>query len=202
MKYTRNLISGLIGIVLLAAPITAAARDNDSGRNSSHEAARATMTRSEVREQRGARTESHVVAAPNITLESREHARSFNQAPAVAARHDVREDRHEDRVDARREWRHDRDDDRWDRDRDDRYGGYGNRGYYAPYSNGAPYYVMPRGYAGGACAWARHLRTIYLHDRNTGHPSAANDLLPQMHRAERSCGGVPYGYNGVRKYYR
>lgn len=188
MNFRKDLMSGLIGLALLAAPIATAARDNDSGRNSPHQSVRsdaaahnsvsASATRNEFREQHD--------------------ARSFNRAPAVAARRDVREDRHEDRVDARREWRddrrdrrHDRDDDRWDRDRD-----------YAPYSNGAPYYVMPRGYAGGACAWARHLRGIYLHDRNTGHPSAANDLLPQMRRAERNCGGVPYGYNGVRKYYR
>ena len=194
MKFGKDLMSGLIGLALLALPITAAARDNDSGRNSPHQSVRAdaaahnsvsaSVTRNEVREQHD--------------------ARSFNRAPAVAARRDVREDRHEDRVDARREWRDDRRDWRHDRDGDDRWDrdGYRGRGYYAPYSNGAPYYVMPRGYAGGACAWARHLRAVYLHDRNTGHPSAANDLLPQMRRAERSCGGVPYGYNGVWKYYR
>ena len=53
---------------------------------------------------------------------------------------------------------------------------------------------MPQGYAGGACAWARHLNIIYNEDRNTGHPAAAADLLPQLHNAERACGGIPYGF--------
>jgi hypothetical protein len=54
---------------------------------------------------------------------------------------------------------------------------------------------MPDGYNGGACGWAQHLRNVYWHDRNTGHPAAAADLLPQLNQAQRACGGVPYGYN-------
>ena len=57
---------------------------------------------------------------------------------------------------------------------------------------------MPNGYGGGACAWAQHLRNVYRHDEETGHPAAAADLLNQLHRAERSCGGVPYGFNEYR----
>ena len=57
---------------------------------------------------------------------------------------------------------------------------------------------MPNGYGGGACAWANHLRNVYRHDEETGHPAAAADLLNQLHRAERSCGGVPYGFNEYR----
>ena len=65
---------------------------------------------------------------------------------------------------------------------------YRDRGYY---SNP---YVMPRSYAGGACAWARHLRIVYNQDRYRGHPAAARDLIPQMHRAERACAAGTYGY--------
>ena len=43
-----------------------------------------------------------------------------------------------------------------------------------------------------------HLRNVYRHDEATGHPAAAADLLYQLHRAERSCGGVPYGFNEYR----
>jgi hypothetical protein len=204
MKCRRNLLSGLIGLALLAAPIAAAARDNDSGKDNSHQSARATTARSEVREQSSTRAETHVVAPANMSMsESRERhdVRSYNRAPAVAARRDMREDRREDRVDARREWRNSRDgDDRWDHDRYNIHRDYDDRGYYPSYSGGAPYYAMPRGYAGGSCAWARHLRAVYLHDRNTGHPAAANDLIPQLHRAERNCGGVRYGYNSYRHY--
>ena len=36
MKLRTNLMTGLIGLAMLAAPITAAAKDNDSGNISSH----------------------------------------------------------------------------------------------------------------------------------------------------------------------
>jgi Ni/Co efflux regulator RcnB len=38
MQIRRNLVTGLIGLAMIAAPITAAAKDNDSGRNSAHQA--------------------------------------------------------------------------------------------------------------------------------------------------------------------
>ena len=56
---------------------------------------------------------------------------------------------------------------------------------------------MPGGYYGGACGWAQHLRNVIRHDEYTGHPAAAADLTYQLHRAERACGGVPYGYNDL-----
>jgi hypothetical protein len=80
---------------------------------------------------------------------------------------------------------------------------YGNR-YYRNYGGheydhdreyAAGGWVMPEGYSGGACAWAQHLRNVYRHDEYTGHPAAASDLLWQLHRAERNCGGARYGYN-------
>lgn len=214
MKYRRNLMTGLIGFALLATPISAAARDNDSDRNYPNQSQphhEVTMSRSdsgpartnapaartEIREQHEARIETRSVA-PNATANQyREHheVRSFNRAPVVVsrpvvvappvvvARPDVRRDRDRDRDD----------DDRWEHRPNYTYRRYDRR-YYVPCAAGAPYYVMPRGYAGGACAWARHLRAIYQHDRATGHPAAANDLLSQLHRAERDCGGVPYGY--------
>ena len=37
MNYKRNLMTGLIGLALLAMPIAAAAKDNDSGRNNAHQ---------------------------------------------------------------------------------------------------------------------------------------------------------------------
>ena len=214
MKYARNLMPGLIGLALLAAPITAAAKDNDSGRNDSHQArvesrhdvhsdannaARAAAPRNEMREQRSVRNEiPNVAPAPATRDESRDqHDRGTWMKPPQAV---TNRDAREDRKDARRDWHEDRNDgDRWnhDRDRDRDYRKYGLRDY-DDYAVGAPYYVMPRGYAGGACAWARHLRNVYNYDRNTGHPAAAADLLPQLRRAERNCGGVPYGYG----YYR
>lgn len=207
-------MTGLIGLALLAAPITAAAQNHDNGKNNSpqsqsqsrqdssashsynaparsngptrnvapapasRKAERPNMTRNEFRDQRGART--------------------VNTAPEATAHRDWRADRNEARNDAHRDWREGRSDGgRWNHDRDYDYRNYSNRGY-GPYASGAPYYVMPRGYAGGACAWARHLRHVYYQDRNSGHPAAAADLLPQLRRAERNCGGVPYGYNRYR----
>lgn len=219
MNYKRNLMTGLIGLALLAMPITAAAKDNDSGRNNAHQE-RAAESHNNAPAQRAA-------SAP---ARSNEHARTF--APAPAPRNDVREQhgaRNETRnvapapslaprqdlreqsrgrttwapapEPANREVRKDRDDrDQANRDRDRDYRSYDNDRRYDDddYAEGAPYYIMPEGYAGGACAWARHLRGVYYHDRNTGHPEAAEDLLPKLRRAERACGGVPYGYNGYR----
>ena len=157
--------------------------------------------------------------------------RTFNAAPAVETRRDVREDRREDRranrqeataerrdfredrreaVAARQDFREDRHEGRWEgRDNDDHRGwnrehpdyDYDNDRRWGPYYTGGPYYLMPEGYAGGACGWARHLRAVYLHDRYTGHPAAAADLLPRVHRAERAC-GLRYGYNGYYSGYR
>jgi len=233
MKLKRNLVTGLIGLALLAAPVTAAARDNERGRNDSHQAqaqshrdapashsngapersndharnfAQPAAPRNEFRDQRAARVETRNFApAPVTRNESRDQhqARNWNPAPVAAEHRDFRQDRNDanrdfrqDRNEARRDWHEDRNDgNRWNRDRDRDYRNYGHRDDDDDYAEGAPYYVMPYGYAGGACAWARHLRNVYYHDRNTGHPAAAAYLIPQLRRAERNCGGVPYGYN-------
>ena len=103
----------------------------------------------------------------------------------------------------------DRDHDGWNRDgRDYRNYGDRDRNYsYRDYDHddydhdrdyAAGGWIMPRGYYGGACGWANHLRNVYRHDEYTGHPAAAADLLGQLHRAERACHGVPYGYNNYR----
>ena len=189
----RNLTTGLIGLALLATPIAAAAKNNDRGPNNSHH------SQAQSRNDAMSRHELHISRSYNMPLvEPDRHesgdqheARTFNRAPVVADRRDWHQNRNE-----RKQWnragsRHDRRDYDYDRD----------RGYNGPYAEG-PYYVMPRGYAGGSCAWARHLRNVYTHDRYTGHPAAAADLLPRLHRAERACGGVRYGYNRYRRYWR
>ncbi len=202
MKYKRNLMTGLLGFALLAAPITAAAKNNDNAQNGSHQA------RAESHNNASARNNASASRSYSAPARSNDHARNFAPAPRnesrdqhearpapVAVDHrDVRVDRnYGNRNDGNRDWREGRDDgDRWNRDRDRDYRNYGDHDDYA---EGAPYYVMPYGYSGGACAWAQHLRNVYVHDRNTGHPAAAADLIPQLRNAERNCGGVPYGYN-------
>ena len=36
MKFSKNLMTGLIGLALMAAPITASAQDNNRGKNDTH----------------------------------------------------------------------------------------------------------------------------------------------------------------------
>lgn len=198
MKFNRNLVTGLIGLALLAAPISAAAMENDSGRSDAHQAQAQSQShnnapaRTESRDNHSARVETRA-AAPAVRNEVREQRSARveprNEAPAVATRNDTRENRtfHSPPVPA-----HDGRD----------YRTYGNRDYdHDDYDHDRDYaaggWIMPRGYGGGACAWAQHLRNVYRHDEETGHPAAAADVLYQLHRAERSC-GVPYGYNSYR----
>ena len=212
MNYKRNLMTGLIGLAMLAAPINAAAKNNDRGSNNGHQEQRAEShnsaparsndharnsapapaPRNEVRQQGGGRNEVRNFApAPAPRNEFREQGGGRTWAPAPEPAH--REAR-QGGDDGHRDWREGRNDgdgDRWNRDRD-----YRNYGDNDDYAEGAPYYVMPEGYAGGACAWARHLRNVYYYDRNTGHPAAAASLLPQLRRAELRCGGGTYGYDG------
>jgi hypothetical protein len=198
MKYKGHLMMGLMGLALLAAPITASAQKFDGRKNESHQS-----------QANNKPAEQH---SYNLQPRSSGPERSF--APAPQNRNDrsqtMRNESRDERVN--RTATNDRDRDARNRDRDDR--NYVNRDYDRDYHRdhdrdyhrdfdrdydydgrrAEGYYVMPRGYAGGACAWARHLRGVYNHDRVTGHPDAANDLLPQLRRAERSCGGVPYVY--------
>ena len=231
MQNKRKLITGLIGLAMLAAPITAAAKDHDNGPASNQpqaqvhsnarvspsynmprsEAAQPRVNHEQVRENAPART-----VAPAMTM-SRPDNRADRRAEN-AARNDVRQDRRENRtfnsapvVTAPRDARVDRRDNQWNRneaprdgrsyvrrDYDNDYRGHNyNRGYY----DRDDAWVMPRNYAGGSCGWARHLRAVYNHDRYTGHPAAAADLLPRLRRAERACGGSNYGYNRWHRYY-
>jgi len=194
MKSRRNLMMGLISLALLAAPISASAKDNDSSRDIQQQS----QSGNEV-------STSHSNSAP-----ARSNARERNVAPAPMNREASHQDvtRSESRgergirttpaVEPNRDSRDYRGDgNRWNRDHDRDYRNYGDRDYDS-YAGGTPYYVMPRGYSGGACAWARHIHNVYERDLATGHPAAASDLLGPLHRAERACGGLPYGYG----YYR
>jgi hypothetical protein len=183
MKFSKNLMTGLIGLALMAAPITAAAQDNNRGRNDTHQA----QVQSRSNESHAKAPEHQAAPAPRV--ESRDNGRVYKGAPAVAANREVRGERND------RDWNNrDRDYKRGDRD----YRNYGDRDFDHDREYAAGGWVMPNGYGGGACAWANHLRNVYRHDEETGHPAAAADLLYQMHRAERSCGGVPYGFNEYR----
>jgi len=238
----------LIGLAMLAAPMTAAAKDRDSHSDSNqpqaqahgnarispsynmpraeaaqpranHEQAREnapartvapamTMNRSDQRADRAENAARRDVrqdqsadraenAARRDVREDRREHRTFNAAPVVAA--PAREDRRDNRNGnwTRNEARHDgRDYGRRDYDNDYRGHNY-NRGYY----DRDDAWAMPRNYAGGSCAWARHLRVVYNQDRYSGHPAAAADLLPRLRRAERACGGSNYGYNRWHRYY-
>src|SRR5260370_21751185 len=79
MKVKRNLMTGLIGLALIAAPITAAAKDHDNGRNN---------PRQERSESHNNAPASHAYSAPE---RSNDHARNF--APAPAPRNEFREQR-------------------------------------------------------------------------------------------------------------
>ena len=242
MNFNRKLITGLFGLALIAAPITAAAKD-DNGRNNAHQQQ---AQPSHSNESHGAEAHHQEQASHNAGREQhaaqpqREAQPQRAAQPERAARDQGREQHQAARVESRptenrnvvreqsnqrvgsneyrgqseagREYnggenrgaREDR------RDGDRHEGGdhdgrwiYGDRGrdydlaydpdYDREYESG---WVMPNGYGGGACAWARHLRNVYRHDQYTGHPAAAESLIWQMRRAERACGGgVPYGYN-------
>ena len=235
MKINRKLITGLFGLALIAAPITAAAKD-DSGSNNSHQVqaqpAHSTESHGEARHQEATHNEAR---APQREAQpqraARDEGREQHQAARVESRpenHNVVREQSNQRVGSneyrgqteatreynggvRRDARADGHDGNWNGDRHeggDRDGHwiYGDRGrdydlaydpdYDREYASG---WVMPEGYGGGACAWARHLRNVYRHDQYTGHPAAAESLIWQMRRAERACGGgVPYGFNSYR----
>ena len=239
MKFNRDLVTGLIGLALIAAPITAAAKDNDRGGNNSHQEqaqSRSNESHADARQQERHQDQANHEAARD-QHQARVENRQDNHEARVENRQDFRAAARDNRQDFRNQVRENRQDNRYEardqrndfrgytgapyvnehRDaREDRHEGrdwnhdggqrwiYGDRGrdydrsYDPDYDNEyASGWVMPRGYGGGACAWARHLRNVYNHDRYTGHPAAAESLLWQMRRAERSCGG-PYGYNSYR----
>ena len=99
-------------------------------------------------------------------------------------------------------WNHERD---YDHDGDRGYDNDGDRGYYAApsYSAVTPYYgTQGYGYAGGNCARAQRIMRVYNRDRMKGHPAAAADLLRQNQWALNSgcVGASPSGsglFNGL-----
>ena len=238
MKFNKSLMTGLIGLALMATPITAAAqaqynggkndshqaqaqshhdasaahsdhaqaRANDSGRKGAPEAA----NRNQGREERSARNENRKAAPEAANRNENRGARSAQVENSKGAETATRNE-HNDRnfkagaaVTANEQKRGDRNyngsysyngsNDHGSRD----YRNYGGHEYDHDREYAAGGWVMPDGYAGGACAWAQHLRNVYRHDEYTGHPAAAADLLRQLRRAERNCGGVPYGYNAYK----
>ncbi|HXN12437.1 MAG TPA: hypothetical protein VN865_05010 [Candidatus Acidoferrales bacterium] len=242
MKLNKGFMTGLIGLALMAAPITAAAQEqNNRGRSDSHPAAQAQSHASAAHSERAqARPNvSEHRSAPeaanrNASRETRSARTETRQAePQAATRTENRAERnaaaesHRGATTASRTFNEHNDrniktgapvtanEERGgNRSYNNSYKGsysyngsndhnYGNR-YYRNYGGheydhdreyAAGGWVMPEGYSGGACAWAQHLRNVYRHDEYTGHPAAASDLLWQLHRAERNCGGARYGYN-------
>ena len=97
MKFNRNLMTGLFGLALLAAPISAAAKDNDHGGNDAHQA----QAQSHESHQ-----EAHHAEAPHEQQhEARVETRS---APAAMERHEARQDNRQDNRNAFREQRNER----------------------------------------------------------------------------------------------
>lgn len=183
MKSKLSLAGVLIGLAMLATPISAAAKDrNHQFGNNGHAACnfgRVVVGRRDFR-----------------------NGRKATWLPAPPGLYPVRDSDNDDRG-WRRDWDEDHDwyEDRdWenedgDRDDDDDYGSY----YPAPVY-GAPVYAAPvygRG-VGRNCWKARHIVSTYWRDRNTGHPAAAYDLFRQNQWAFRSgCGVGPAPYNNV-----
>ena len=141
---------------------TAPERSNRPARND----APAAMSRQESREQHISRSYNMPpVEAGRHESRDQNESRTFNTAPVVTDRRDWHQQRHEDRND-RNQWNREAshqyrrgyndwrsNDERRDyasRDRDYRH--YGDRGY-GRYGE-APYYAMPRGYAGGSPAFS------------------------------------------------
>jgi len=175
MEYRKNLITGFLGLAMLATPITAAAFDRDT---------------------RNATNNAPISRSYDVPT----HADTWNSSPIVLV-DDAREDRYERNHRWGNDgWRHYRRGYTYNRGYYGNRRYYGNRGYYGRGYYGNPY-AMPRNHASGSCGWARHLRSVYNQDRYSGHPAAAADLLPRLRRAERACSGSSYGYNRWHRYY-
>jgi hypothetical protein len=196
MNSKRSLMTALVGLAMLATPITAAAYDNNYNHNKSH-AERVASSVNSTRSFAATRNFNHSFANTNAF-----HGNAV-------ARHDFREERRLADANAYRN-----------------YGrGYAAPGYYGapayaavPAYGAAPYAAAPyyggNGGGGGGCGAARSVVNNYYRDRNTGHPAAAYDLLAQNRWAFRSgctsgattgggmlsglggLGGLGRGYNG------
>jgi len=100
MKFNRKLVTGLFGLALIAAPITAAAKDNDSGRNNSHqEQAQPSRSNDSHPEARHAEQANHEAARDQH--QARVENRQDNRAARIENRQDNRAARVENRQDNR-----------------------------------------------------------------------------------------------------
>lgn len=208
MKSNRGIITALLGIAMLATPVSALARDHGWNRSTGV---------------RGGAAFNHPAPMFHPAVNSNVNVRAFapparEYRPAPAARAWQRPAFVENRTVVEREYvpvKHWDDGDGYDRhywkhhhepDADD----YGYRQqYYQP----APYYSGTYGavpyYGGGygnpnACANAQRLYNQYQQYRMTGHHSAAQNVFARMqgpfHRCQNQGGITPggggYGYGG------
>lgn len=198
MNLRRNLIVGILGLALAAVPMTVSAQENNNGQNrnqtQSHESATAPRSNQQARpEERSNKSTQekagheamqekagHEAAAPEANRSSEQRNMSNNQPrehenrTAQAAPPEANHEEHRDNGN----WHGDQN----YADHDHDHGG-------GTYAAGGPIWVMPEGYSGGPCAWAHHLRVVIDQDRATGHPAAADDLMPHLYEAERRCHG-------------
>lgn len=175
MKSKRSLMTVLVGLAMLATPITAAAYDNDNhAHNNSHAAH---VSRSSD--------------APARNVRPADVTRHEFRNNAVAANRDWRAERARADANAYRNYGRN-------------YGNPGYYRAPA-YPVVTPYYGAPGYAGAGACRQAQSVVNNYYRDRNTGHPAAAADLLARNQWAFRGgCGGgSPYaggGFGGVPAY--
>jgi hypothetical protein len=184
MKSTKGLIAAILGVAMLAAPITAAAADHHRTAGANARAAASAPRSNNIHNFASARS-----SAASGSLASRVFNTNRGTRAASWSRH---------------------------RDFDDRGSFAANSGVVPiypsyGYTNSAPMagYVAPApevGFAapgyGSPCTTAQRAINIARHDRRTGHPAAANDVLRNNSQALASCpeaNGLPaygsYGYN-------
>lgn len=167
----------VVGLAMLAMPITAAAKDYNYNYNNNAHASRASHSYVAP-----ARNNSPAVATGRYV---RNGSTTFASPPRMYPAHDGRA---------------------WGNAYDYRHYGRSGY-YGAPvYGTAAPVYAAPAyvapaypvygGYGSGGCGAARSVMYNYQRDRNTGHPAAAYDLLRQNQWAFHSGCGAAAPYAG------
>ena len=172
MNSKRGLMTVLVGVAMLAMPLTAAAKDHGRFQNSQ------------------ARNFTTPYVAPVfVSKHDFRHGATWMPAPAGLVSRDEWRENH-------RGW-NDGDADDYRGGYGNR-GYYAAPVYTAPVYAAPVYqgYGYGGGYGGGnGCSAAQHVLRTYQRDRATGHPAAAADVLRQNQWALRSgcAGGAPYG---------
>lgn len=171
MKSKLSLMTALVGLAMLATPLTAAAKDH--GRYA----------------QNYSRGRAFAPAVVNRHAFHNGNNGMWMPAPPAVARHEWHEDHDE--------WKHGWGDADDYRDYGRGYRGYYPAPVYTAPVYAAPVYSGYGGY-GRSCWNAQRVMNAYWRDRNTGHPAAAYDLLRQNQWAFHSgCAtGAPVG-NGL-----